>query len=234
MDEPQTQATSTSKQEDEVPPYLLSKDEQRVLELYDELRDLEVKIALVRAQQSYRPDSSAPDSQDDVRKAQEDAAKARAGWLLRNDITDSVMTANPILKAVHGSTQATPIEVDLLPHINSRDTSSVALAQTSNEIRTTLDKLTDVEAESLRVGRRNVELTAEVLRLAEEAEGRKAGETDDPAVQAQMASLQAELKASRQRWKVMKGTASAVVAGSGVDWARDEELREMVLDPEDD
>lgn len=60
MDEPQTQATSTSKQEDEVPPYLLSKDEQRVLELYDELRDLEVKIALVRAQQSYRPGTSSP------------------------------------------------------------------------------------------------------------------------------------------------------------------------------
>lgn len=49
-----------------------------------------------------------------------------------------------------------------------------------------------------------------------------------------MARLQGELKASRQRWKVMKGTASAVVAGSGVDWARDDELREMVLDPEEE
>lgn len=45
-----------------------------------------------------------------MKKAQQDASTARAGWLLRNNITDSVMTANPILKAVHGSTQLTPIE----------------------------------------------------------------------------------------------------------------------------
>lgn len=50
-----------------------------------------------------------------MKKAQADAATARAGWLLRNDITDSVMTANPILKTVHGSTQATPIETLVYP-----------------------------------------------------------------------------------------------------------------------
>lgn len=79
-----------------------------------------------------------------------------------------------------------------------------------------------------------MELTAEILRLTEDAEKRRAGETDDPAVQAEMARLEAEMKASRQRWKVMKGTASAVVVGSGVDWSRDEALRDVVLDPEDD
>ncbi|KAL0936411.1 uncharacterized protein CTRU02_208626 [Colletotrichum truncatum] len=233
MDEPQHQAASASKQDEDV-PFLLSKDEQRVLALYDELRDLEVKVALMKAQQSYSPDSSTLNNENNVRKAQEDAAKARARWLLRNDITDSVMTANPILKAVHGSTQATPVEVDLIPYVNSRDTTSVALAQVSADIRTTLDELTHVEAESLRVGRRNVELTAEILRLAKEAEKRKTGETDNPATQAEMTKLKAEVKASRQRWKVMKGTASAMVAGSGVDWARDEVLRDIVLDPEED
>ncbi|KAF9876545.1 hypothetical protein CkaCkLH20_05953 [Colletotrichum karsti] len=234
MDDPRNQPTSAPQQGNEVPPFLLSKDEQRVLALYDELRDLEVRVALIKAQQSYTPDPSIPNDEDNVRKAQQGAAKARAAWLLRNEITDNVLTANPILKAVHGSTQATPIESDLLPHINARDETSIALAQTSHEIRTTLNKLTEVEAESLRVSRRNVELTAEVLRLAEEAETRKTGETDDPAVQTQMARLQAELKASRQRWKVTKGTASAIVAGSGVDWARDAELRDMVLDPEEE
>lgn len=50
-----------------------------------------------------------------MKKAQQDASTARAGWLLRNNITDSVMTANPILKAVHGSTQSTPIETYVYP-----------------------------------------------------------------------------------------------------------------------
>lgn len=47
----------------------------------------------------------------------------------------------------------------------------------------------------------------------------------------EIARLEAELKGSRQRWRVVKGTASAIVAGSGVDWARDAELRDIVLDP---
>lgn len=123
---------------------------------------------------------------------------------------------------------------DLLPHVRARDAASIALSKTSSDIRSAVDELTDVETESLRVGRRNIELAAEVLRLAKETEMRRTGETDDPAVQAEMARLQVELKASRQRWKVMKGTASAVVVGSGVDWARDEVLTDIVLDPEDE
>lgn len=50
MDEPQTQ-----KDAEAPPPFLLSKDEQRVLALYDELRDLEIKVALIKAQQNYTP-----------------------------------------------------------------------------------------------------------------------------------------------------------------------------------
>ncbi|WYZ42777.1 hypothetical protein EsH8_VI_000476 [Colletotrichum jinshuiense] len=231
MNELQNQDTTASTQ---APALLLSKDEERVLALYDELRDLEVKVALIKAQQSHTSDTSTPNTEENVKKAQADAATARAGWLLRNDITDSVMTANPILKTVHGSTQATPIETDLLPYVHSRDTASIALAKTSADIREVINELTNVEAESLRVGRRNVVLAAEVLRLTEESEKRKTGETDDPAVQTEMARLLVEVKESRQRWKVMKGTASAVVAGSGVDWARDEALRDMVLDSEED
>ncbi|TQN67772.1 hypothetical protein CSHISOI_07673 [Colletotrichum shisoi] len=232
MDEPQDQKIAD--QAADAPSLLLSDDEQRVLALYDELRDLEVKVALIKAQQSYDLNAPIQNTKENVRQAQQDAAKARAGWLLRNDIADNVITANPILKAVHGSTQSTPIESDLLPHIRARDAASIALSKTSSDIRSAVDELTDVEAESLRVGRRNIGLAAEVLRLAKETEMRRTGETDEPAVQAEMARLQVELKASRQRWKVMKGTASAVVVGSGVDWARDEVLTDIVLDPEDE
>lgn len=51
-----------------------------------------------------------PDTDEALILAQQEAAKAKAAWLLRNDMTDSVMTVNPILKAVHGSKQISPIE----------------------------------------------------------------------------------------------------------------------------
>lgn len=50
MNELQNQDTTASTQ---APALLLSKDEERVLALYDELRDLEVKVALIKAQQSH-------------------------------------------------------------------------------------------------------------------------------------------------------------------------------------
>ncbi|KAL2758862.1 hypothetical protein ACRALDRAFT_1080515 [Sodiomyces alcalophilus JCM 7366] len=143
--------------------------------------------------------------------------------------------ANPILKAVHNSTQITPIESDLLPHIRERDAASSTFANKSTELRDTIDALTATESQTLRASRRNAELAKELLELAEEAERRKKGDAgSDPELQSQLETLRAEVKESRQKWRVMKGTASAVVVGSGVDWVRDEELRQIVLDPEDD
>jgi hypothetical protein len=73
-----------------------------------------------------------------------------------------------------------------------------------------------------------------MIALAEEANFQKKLDIQDPSVRAQLDELEESLKVSRQRWRIMKGTASAVVAGSGVDWARDAALRELVLDTENE
>ncbi|EOO02469.1 hypothetical protein UCRPA7_2041 [Phaeoacremonium minimum UCRPA7] len=222
-------AGATSAQEDG--PLLLSNTEKRVLELYDQLRDLQLQIALMKAQQDYdEPQHEV--SEDDVKQAQDELLESSANYNLRNGVLDSVMIANPILKAVHNSTHASPIDRDLLPLVEERDLASVSVAQLSTELRGVLDRITEVESESLRVSRKNVELASEVLRLAEEANREKEDAIEDQHAKAEIERLERELKVSRQRWKVMKGTASAVIAGSGVDWASDAELREMVLDPE--
>ncbi|ROT34452.1 hypothetical protein SODALDRAFT_302622 [Sodiomyces alkalinus F11] len=262
-------------------PLTLSRDEERILEAYDHLRQLEIRIALLKAQQKWVPNPSIPDTEETLTTAKEEASKARASWLLRNNTTDSVMMANPILKAVHNSTQITPIEryvclhilaclhyqpssglprkperkgkgrgrgkgretthltilitSDLLPHIRDRDAASSTFAKNSAELRNTLDALTTTESHTLRASRRNVELAKDLFELAEEAERRKKGDAgDDPELQSRLETLRAAVKESRQKWRVMKGTASAVVVGSGVDWVRDEALRQIVLDPEND
>lgn len=42
--------------------------------------------------------------------AQNGLLEARANYRLRNDVVNAVMMANPILKAVHSSIEASPIE----------------------------------------------------------------------------------------------------------------------------
>lgn len=121
---------------------------------------------------------------------------------------------------------------DLLPHIEQRDEVSTVIAKQDIDQHRITDELTSIQIETIRVSRRNVQLASEVLELAEAANQDKAQTIDDQAMQEEISRLERELKASRQKWKIMKGTASAVIAGSGVDWVKDQELRDIVLDPD--
>lgn len=116
----------------------LSEDETRVLELYGRLQELRLEIAIINAQQAGKGHlmRNAPlrgtcfallthtialaslgrnyDDEGNLTEAQDALLTARARYRLRNDAIESVMMANPILKAVHNGTQASPIERHVL------------------------------------------------------------------------------------------------------------------------
>jgi len=94
--------------------------------------------------------------------------------------------------------------------------------------------LTKVESEHIFIARKNVELSATMLALAEQANTRMKKDIDDPKARQELDELEASMKTSRRRWRIMKGTATATIAGSGIDWARDPRLVEIVLDDDDD
>ncbi|KAI1467577.1 centromere protein H (CENP-H)-domain-containing protein [Daldinia caldariorum] len=216
-------------------PLLLSDDEKRILGLHDRLQQLQLEIALLTARKNYDPRTNPPVGDGSIEAAQKALLDSRSRYVLRNQVVDSVVAANPILQAVHNGTKATPIERDLLPMLEKRDQSSSELAQQSSELRTLLDEITEVESQSLRLGRENVDLASTLLELAEQTNRKKAEAVNmDPERAAEISSLEGQVKLSRQRWRVLKGTASGVVAGSGVDWSRNAELRDIVLDPENE
>lgn len=117
-----------------------------------------------------------------------------------------------------------------MSYIERRDQSAVSIAKHSTSVGFIRNDLTEVQSDTTRVIRKNVELTAGLFELANEVKKKQADRLDDEETQAEIARLEAALKLSRQRWRVIKGVASGVVAGSGVDWARDPRLREVVLD----
>jgi hypothetical protein len=87
-----------------------------------------------------------------------------------------------------------------------------------------------IESEHIAVAKRNVELSTTMLALAERANTSKKEDINDPRIREQLDELEMEMKTSRQRWRIMKGTTSATIVGSGVDWARDATLLGYVLD----
>ncbi len=50
------------------------------------------------------------DSPEALAAAQEALLQARSKYKIRNDAVELIMVANPVLKAVHGGTNASPIE----------------------------------------------------------------------------------------------------------------------------
>lgn len=180
---------------------------------------------------------STPDSTQAIQSARADLLSATALHHLRQTVTTNVLITNPILKAVHTSTLASPIEQDLPPWIAARDSAAQAAAEQTTALRQTLDALSQVEADARRAAVRNRELATEVLRLAAAAAGEREvfdGEEEEEQGQnrARIVELERQLATSRYRWRVFKGAASGIVAGSGVEWAEDEELAAVVLDPE--
>jgi hypothetical protein len=49
-------------------------------------------------------------SEEDIKSAQQELLKAKALYQLRSNVVESVLIANPILKAVHAGRNATVIE----------------------------------------------------------------------------------------------------------------------------
>lgn len=122
---------------------------------------------------------------------------------------------------------------DLLPLIQQRDLVSAKAAQQASVSYEVRDDILDLELERLRIGQENAALASELLRLSKTSG--TAGVQVDRATKLarQLGRTNGELQVSRQRWKTIKGATSALVAGSGVDWVRDERLRDLVLDPPD-
>ncbi|CAG8951899.1 hypothetical protein HYFRA_00005703 [Hymenoscyphus fraxineus] len=211
------------------PSPLFTEQEQRVLDLYDRMEELQLEIALLKSQGTLSQDEPDEVSEEDIKSAQKELLDAKTAYQLRNNIVESVLIANPILKAVHSGSNATIAEQDLLPLLEQRDQLSVALTALTAKVLSSKNELLKVETEHIRTARENVELTGEMVALAKDANTHKRDEIPRKA-QAQLNELDAQVKSSRQKWRIMKGTASGTIVGSGIDWARDPVLLEIVLD----
>lgn len=121
-----------------------------------------------------------------------------------------------------------------MPLIEERDKLSISFMELTSSVRSTHVELAQAENEHILLARENVKLAATMMSLAAEAKKQNKDVVVDSKSRNQLDKLEQGVKESRQRWRIMKGTASAIVAGSGVDWSRDPKLLEIVLDADNE
>ena len=87
-------------------------------------------------------------------------------------------------------------------------------------------------ADNIRATEKNRALTTTLVALAKAIHAQRDEVTKNPKFSAQLDGLRDDAAIARRRWRTMKSVVAAVVAGSGVDWAQDDTLRDLVLDEE--
>ncbi|SLM41047.1 Centromere protein H [Lasallia pustulata] len=170
---------------------------------------------------------------DQLKRAERGYLESRSAYLLKSSIWESILVTDPTLKAVHSGANATPAERSLHPLIDTRDVLSIAHANLASHLTTMMDDLTMVEAQNIISSKKNRTLADTLLDLTANMQSERAEDVSNAKLRSQLQVLKEETKMSKARWRIMKSVTAAVIVGSGIDWSRNDELRELVLDDED-
>lgn len=121
----------------------------------------------------------------------------------------------------------------MLPIITENDTVSMVHNTLTTKFASIQRAISTAERENIVANRKNKELSAAMLALAEEMKTQSTQDIDDPRLRDEVSAAEKELKESRRRMKTLKGILSAMIVGSGINWAADEGLTELVMDDEE-
>lgn len=106
-------------------------------------------------------------------------------------------------------------------------------ANLSARLHSTSQALTIVEGQNIEAMEKNRELTATLVELTHQMSEARIAAINESHLGTQLEILRDDVRTARKRWKIMKSVVAAIIVGSGVDWARNNELRPVVIDGEE-
>ncbi|KAF2398283.1 hypothetical protein EJ06DRAFT_523135 [Trichodelitschia bisporula] len=198
----------------------LSDEEQEVLKLWDQLQETQLECAFLQAQENAELAAPGSISESDLQAALQSAEKAvlqaRGTHAVRQQAIQSVLVADPTLKAVHGGAT----DSNLQRYLPSRDTLGLIHSHLSSRLAARHSELASVTKELQGLNKANAELASQLVTLATELKDPSTPDelAVDGTTRAKLEELGEKVATARRRWRVMKSLVSGVVAGSGVDW----------------
>ncbi|KAI1004944.1 hypothetical protein K3495_g3275 [Podosphaera aphanis] len=210
----------------------LTETEKKVLELYCRLEELQLEIALRKAQGTNLSDEPTCVSEGDIDTAQSELLRARASFQFRNSVTENVIIADPIINSTQTGQRASKHEQKLATLLQKRDELSLDLLEISKKERDAREDLIKLEVEHIHTVNKNANLSKKMLQLAN-TNNEKSHQAPDELSRQKLVDMETQMKVSHRKWKLLKGLVSATIVGSGVDWVRRTELLPVVLNEDD-
>jgi hypothetical protein len=122
----------------------------------------------------------------------------------------------------------------ILPLITENDTLSMIHGSLTAKLASIIRTLGVTEKANLDANEANREISRTLLTLAKEMKVQSTEDINNIKLRDQVNSVEKEVKEARRRMQTLKGILSAMIVGSGINWAVDEVLCELVMDDEDE
>ncbi|KAJ5792822.1 uncharacterized protein N7503_008800 [Penicillium pulvis] len=200
----------------------LSEKEKLVLQLAERVQEQQLEKALL--EQELEP-FSGDNVEEELAIAERKLLEARATYTVRRKA--ALRTPSSYAPRLMNSHRA------LLRLVNRRDELALAHENLATVHNAVFKQLSNLKVENLQINRENQELVGQLLELTKQDSSWR-DRLQDAKLASQLDELEAELKTSKAKWDTMKNIASAMVVGSGLNWAENDELQDLVLDESDD
>ena len=119
------------------------------------------------------------------------------------------------------------------PLLDRRDTLGIAHANIATTLNSNQKALIRYEADNITASEKNRRLAAFLVELSEQIKTQRSSAINDSNLADQAEKRKLNHEVARRRCRTMKSVVAAMIAGSGIDWARDSELKMLVLDEEE-
>ncbi|KAF8245257.1 hypothetical protein K440DRAFT_646417 [Wilcoxina mikolae CBS 423.85] len=205
----------------------LNDKEQQLLALHEKLQRVSLQRRILEAE--LAPAIVDDETPQQTEALEEELVKARANRQLKETVVEATLVADPILKAVYPHTEMAAKQRSLIPLIHRRDMLSQTHANLSHLLMLKLEALTLTERSYLDMQERNKVLASRLLTLTKKRD-EELKKQQDPKYKEEEKKLQR----TKKNWEIVRNVAQATVVSSGVDWSRDDELRQLVLACGDD
>ncbi|KAI5815718.1 centromere protein H (CENP-H)-domain-containing protein [Pyronema omphalodes] len=207
----------------------LGDQELLLLSLWDKLRDLEVRLEVLKALAEMDKEGEGDDGKregegESEKELQEQLIEAIANLRFKEMTIEATLAGDPILGAIYPNKDTPRRQRSLLPLLSRRDQLSSTHAHLSTLLQQRQSQLTALQTQTISLSQHNQDLAAEILRLSKQREKEKEMQKTPEYRKAEEA-----YRVAKRKWDVIAGVTRAVVVESGVDWVRDEELRKVVV-----